>query len=256
MAGSRNQNREARERLRRYHARQQLHERQQRRRRRDNLTAALGVLVVASLATITQLAYFSSGPGALTPSPSASPSSGASSGEVPSPELAENRRWSGQLVMAGTTLQIELDGAAAPQAVSSFVSLTRSGFYEGTSCHRLTSGEDFRVLQCGDPAGDGTGGPGYRFGPIENAPEDDRYPAGTIAMARQSGDADSMGSQFFIVYGDSTIPADEAGGYTVLGRITSGLDRLTATVTDAGTADGSLDGAPAVEARITSVAVR
>jgi peptidyl-prolyl cis-trans isomerase B (cyclophilin B) len=126
-----------------------------------------------------------------------------------------------------------------------------SGFYDGLTCHRLTT-EGIFVLQCGDPNGDGSGGPGYSYGPIENAPADGVYPAGTIAMARQSGNADSQGSQFFIVYDDTTLPADEAGGYTVIGRVTSGLDELRAGVTDAGPTGGASDGAPSVPVTITS----
>ena len=148
---------------------------------------------------------------------------------VPDPALAEGRTWTAVLSTSIGDLTLELDGAAAPQAVASFVSLSASGFFEGTSCHRLTTiaTDGIAVLQCGDPTGTGTGGPGYTFGPIENAPADDVYPAGTVAMARTSGDGSSMGSQFFLVYEDSTIPADSAGGYTVLGRVTDGLDLLT-----------------------------
>jgi peptidyl-prolyl cis-trans isomerase B (cyclophilin B) len=87
---------------------------------------------------------------------------------------------------------------------------------------------------------------------VENAPADDLYPAGTIAMARAGSDAYSTGSQFFIVYADTTIPADEAGGYTVIGTVTSGLDQLVSEVTAAGVADGSTDGTPAVPTTITS----
>jgi peptidyl-prolyl cis-trans isomerase B (cyclophilin B) len=108
------------------------------------------------------------------------------------------------------------------------------------------------VLQCGDPTGQGTGGPGYTFGPIENAPADDVYPAGTIAMARVGNDPQSMGSQFFIVYADTTIPADQAGGYTVFGRVTSGLDVVTA-VADAGVQGGEPDGPPATGVTIQGV---
>ena len=111
------------------------------------------------------------------------------------------------------------------------------------------------MLQCGDPAGDGTGGPGYSYGPVENAPADSVYPAGTIAMARQQQNGYSQGSQFFIVYEDTTLTPDEAGGYTVVGRVTSGLDELKAGVTDAGTADGGTDGAPAVPVTITGFTI-
>jgi len=169
-----------------------------------------------------------------------------SGGDLPDPSVAEARTWTATVdLCAGgteTDLVLELDGAAAPQAVASFVSLADQGYYDGTSCHRLTT-QGIYVLQCGDPTGTGTGDPGYSYGPIENAPKDDVYPAGTIAMARRGDDGESMGSQFFIVYQDSTIPSDTAGGYTVLGTVTSGLDAVQA-VADAGVEGGAGDGSP------------
>ena len=75
-------------------------------------------------------------------------------------------------------------------------------------------------------------------------------------MARQGGDGSSMGSQFFIVYEGSTIPSDAAGGYTVLGRITSGLDSLMTGIVDAGAEGGAADGAPAVPTTITSITIQ
>ena len=177
----------------------------------------------------------------------------APSGEhtLPPASAAEGRDWTTTLTTTAGDLTLTLDGAAAPQAVASFVSLAESGYFDGTSCHRLTTSGIY-VLQCGDPTGTGTGDPGYKFGPVENAPTDDVYPAGTVAMARQGGDADSMGSQFFLVYEDSTIPSDAAGGYTVFGTITSGLDVVQA-VADAGTQDGSGDGSPATPVTIEGV---
>jgi peptidyl-prolyl cis-trans isomerase B (cyclophilin B) len=155
-------------------------------------------------------------------------------------------------------LAFTLDGKAAPQAVASTVDLIKKGFYTGLTCHRLTTG-GFYVLQCGDPKGDGTGGPGYSYGPIENAPKNNVYPAGTLAMARQGGKAASQGSQFFIVYKKTTIPADAVGGYTVIGTITSGLDELKTQITDKGVKAGGSsanDGAPVVPTTITSITVR
>jgi peptidyl-prolyl cis-trans isomerase B (cyclophilin B) len=152
----------------------------------------------------------------------------------------------------GIPLGVSLDGHLAPQAVSSTIDLSVAGFYNQLSCHRLTTSGIF-VLQCGDPSGDGTGGPGYTYGPVENAPADDLYAAGTIAMARKGGDVASMGSQFFIVYKDSVIPSDAAGGYTVIGHVTSGLDRLIAEVTDKGVAGGAADGQPAIAVVIGSL---
>lgn len=199
-----------------------------------------GGLVVANLGNAADAA-----PEAEGACPAATP--GARSGPgLPDPSAAEDRTWTATLdLCAGGTesqLVVELDGAAAPQAVASFVSLAEAGYFDATACHRLTT-QGIYVLQCGDPTGTGSGDPGYAYGPIENAPDDDVYPAGTIAMARVGGDGESMGSQFFVVYQDSTIPSDTAGGYTVLGTVTSGLDAVQA-VADAGVAGGAGDGSP------------
>ncbi len=261
MASNDRQAREERARLRTYQARQEVHARKLRRRTRDNVVAAIALVVVLTLATAAQLFYFNGGPGspaaepAATPTPTPSPSApaGENQGDVPSADLAEGRTWTGMLTLNDIPLGIELDGAAAPQAVSSEISLIQSGFYDGTTCHRLTK-DTIWVLQCGDPAGDGTGGPGYSYGPVENAPSDGLYPAGTIAMAR-AADQYSHGSQFFIVYEDTTLPGD-TGGYSVIGQVTSGLDELRAGVTDAGIAGGGTDGAPAVPTTITAFAVQ
>lgn len=245
--------RQARERLRAYQARQTVHEHKVKRRKRDNWVAGIAAAVIVALAVGTQLLYFTAGPGVAkassSPSPTSTPSSSADG--VPPKTLAEDRAWTGTMTINGIPLGVTLDGAAAPQAVSSTISLVDKKFYDGLTCHRLTTSGIF-VLQCGDPEGNGSGGPGYEYGPVENAPSDNVYKAGTIAMARQGGNGDSQGSQFFIVYEDSPIPADAAGGYTVLGSVTSGLDELKAQVADKGVEGGKTDGAPAVKTTIDS----
>lgn len=249
--------REARERLRRYQARQTVHESRTRRRLRDNIGAVIALVAVATIATVGQIVYFTGGPGQPEPvaSASPSPSPSADGAQPPSPEVSEFREWTGAIQLnEDLPLEITLDGEAAPQAVASFVQLAQDGFFDDTSCHRLTTSGIF-VLQCGDPTGTGTGGPDYRFGPIENAPADNVYPAGTLAMARQSGNGASMGSQFFIVYDESTIPADGAGGYTVFGEVTSGLDELVDGIIAEGVEGGASDGRPVAPATITSVTI-
>lgn len=252
---------EQQRRVRDYRARRTVHEGKQRRLKRDNVIAIVVVVVVGTLAGLGQWWYADSQPAdeAAAPSESASPSDEATASEaVPDPSLAEGRDWTGTLTINGVELGIQLDGAAAPQAASAVINDIQTGFYTGRTCHRLTTAERFEVLQCGSLDGTGGGDPAYQYGPIENAPADDVYPAGTIAMARggTSGGlspeqaASSNGHQFFIVYGDTDIPSDAAGGYTVVGTVTSGLDRLVSEVISAGTApdpatgQAPQDGAP------------
>ncbi len=122
------------------------------------------------------------------------------------------------IALTGDEVVIELDTATTPCTVGSFVHLAQSGYFDDTPCHRLTADPSLSVLQCGDPSGTGGGGPGYTF-PDETNPEM-RYPAGTVAMANAG--PDTNGSQFFLVYQDSTLPPD----YTVFGTITAGIDVL------------------------------
>lgn len=221
----------------------------------DLKLAIAAVVVSVSVAVGIQAFTVANAPStASSPSPSTSTGTDAASnsGPVPASSLAEGRTWSGNIQVNSANLPVTLFGDKAPQAVASFVSLAQKGFFNGISCHRLTTSGIF-VLQCGDPKGDGTGGPGYSFGPIENAPVGDLYKRGYLAMARQGGNASSMGSQFFIVYADSTIPSDSAGGYTVFGEI-GGLDSIQ-DIIDAGTSDGSGDGQPKLPAVIKGVSV-
>jgi peptidyl-prolyl cis-trans isomerase B (cyclophilin B) len=139
----------------------------------------------------------------------------------------------------------------APCTVQSFAFLAGKRYFDGTSCHRLTT-QGILVLQCGDPTGTGTGGPGYQFG-TENLPMGaaDPYPPGTLAMAR-THDPNTNGSQFFIVYGPSQLGPD----YTVFGKVTKGLDAIR-NAAKAGH-DGSLDasaggGRPKTEVRFKAV---
>jgi peptidyl-prolyl cis-trans isomerase B (cyclophilin B) len=226
-------------------------------RRKDNRLALILSGAAVALAVAGQLLYFSVGPGYVTPideiaSEEPTPTQ-TNSDLVPDPSIAEGRTWTGSLNLNDQSLGLELYGDLAPQATANFVSLAKDGYFEGVTCHRLTTAGIF-VLQCGDPQGTGTGGPGYNFGPIENAPMDDMYGEGLLAMARVGGDGYSMGSQFFIVYGSSQILSDAAGGYTVFGKITSGLDAVKA-IAAAGTADGSSDGAPINAVSLSGISV-
>jgi peptidyl-prolyl cis-trans isomerase B (cyclophilin B) len=140
-----------------------------------------------------------------------------------------------------------LDTAKAPCTVNSFAFLAQQGYFNGTSCHRLTTSGIY-VLQCGDPTASGSGGPGYQFAD-ENL-KGATYPKGTIAMAN-SGPG-TNGSQFFLVYKDTQLPPS----YTPFGTITDGLD-VVGKVAAAGSdnSNGQGDGKPKQPIKLTKVTV-
>lgn len=252
-------------------AKRALRRDQEGRRKRDNLIAAGAGATAVVLAVVLQLTAFAGNPteeefaaaeAGLNPSaaasPSATPAVQATNGpNIPAPDTAAGKTFTGELVLNGSTLGVELDGTNAPQAAAVFKSLSDEGYYSGKTCHRLTTGEAFGVLQCGSSTGDGQGDPDYTWGPLENTPADNNYPAGTIAVARTGNNAYGNGTQFFIVYKDTVIPADSAGGYTVVGKVTSGLD-VVSNVAAAGITPGSsvTDGAPVEPVTIDSFSLK
>jgi peptidyl-prolyl cis-trans isomerase B (cyclophilin B) len=163
------------------------------------------------------------------------PTEGVETKKVYDVTLATNR---GDIVF-------EMDSAAAPCTANNLRSLAHFRYFDGTACHRLTT-KGIEVLQCGDPTGTGSGGPGYQF-EDENL-DGATYPRGTVAMANAG--PGTNGSQFFLVYGDSTLPPN----YTPFGTITSGLEVLEA-VAKAGSddANGAGDGKPKLPISITTL---
>lgn len=175
---------------------------------------------------------------------------------MPSASIAKASTWTGRLTLNKTvTLDIELDGKAAPQSTSVLVDLIRKQFYDGTSCHRLSVTKGAQFIQCGSANGDGTGDAGFEYGPLENVPADGDYPTGTIAMARSSSQY-SQNTQFLITYGDTHLDGS-TGGYTVVGKVTAGLPRLRKTITSKGigTAGSDGTGAPKVPTTITGATI-
>jgi peptidyl-prolyl cis-trans isomerase B (cyclophilin B) len=156
---------------------------------------------------------------------------------------------------------LQLDNAKAPCTVNSFASLAQQGYFNDTPCHRLTTSPGLAVLQCGDPTGKGTGGPGYGFVneyPTDQYRPDDPalqqpvvYPRGTLAMAN-TGAPGSNGSQFFLVYKDSQLPPN----YTAFGTIDATglatLDKIAAGGVVPGDR-GTDDGAPKTPVQIKSI---
>lgn len=268
MAASSRSAREAKRRVQQMEAKRELRREQDKRRKRDNVLATAGGAAALLLAVVLQLTVFSSNPsedefkaaeaGLQSPSASATPSPAASNGaNIPKPETASGKTFTGTLALNRGSLGVTLDGSKAPQAAAVFKSLADKNFYKGLSCHRLTTAASFGVLQCGSKSGDGSGDPAYTWGPLENTPADNKYPAGTIAVARTGGNAYGNGTQFFIVYKDTVIPADAAGGYTLVGKVTSGLD-VVKKIAAAGVKPGAsaTDGAPVEPVTIDSFSLK
>ncbi|MFF7858274.1 peptidylprolyl isomerase [Streptomyces sp. NPDC007904] len=138
-------------------------------------------------------------------------------------------------------IDVALNASAAPHTVNSFDFLANKGYFDHSKCHRLTTNGIY-VLQCGDPTGTGTGGPGYTI-PDENLKDkslkDNTYPAGTVAMAN-TGQKNSGGSQFFLVYQDSQLPPS----YTPFGTVSEAGMKVLKKIADAGESTGAGDGAP------------
>jgi len=153
---------------------------------------------------------------------------------------------------------INLFGGQAPCTVGSFVSLASQKYFDNTPCHRLTTHGIF-VLQCGDPTGTGSGGPGYGFynenltslKPATGASGAAIYPAGIVAMAN-TGQPGSNGSQFFLVYNKTELGPN----YTPFGQVVSGLN-VVQTVAKAGSdnSNGAGDGHPKEKVQIESVSI-
>ncbi|WP_448853567.1 peptidylprolyl isomerase [Corynebacterium frankenforstense] len=183
---------------------------------------------------------------------------GEAAREVGKPQT-ENVPATGEVTVTLQTGQgpipMTLDRSVSPCTVNAFVHMSEQGYFNDTVCHRMTSGA-LNVLQCGDPTGTGSGGPGFQF--ANEYPTDEMgaktgkpvtYPAGTVAMANSG--PDTNGSQFFLNYDDSQLPPD----YTYFGKVTDeGMDTL-GTISEAGVEGDPNNGAPAEEVRISEATV-
>lgn len=176
-------------------------------------------------------------------------------GQVPT----EPEQVSASMATNQGNIGLQLDNGKSPCTVNSFASLAQQGYFDNTPCHRLTTSESLGVLQCGDPTGQGTGGPGYQFAneyPTNQYQPDDPalnepvvYPRGTLAMANAG--PGTNGSQFFLVYQDSQLPPL----YTVFGTIDeTGLATLDKIAAE-GVEGGGQDGPPALQTTVKSIAL-
>lgn len=226
-----------------------------------------GVIGVAALVALAACGSSSGGdnPTVAARSPSSSPASSSPASSTPSshcqsPPTAKPRHesfsheppltiarttYTARVVTNCGTIVIALDGKNAPHTVNSFAFLAAHHYFDNTPCHRLTTSGIF-VLQCGDPTGTGTGGPGYTI-PDENL-SGATYGAGTVAMAN-TGQPHTGGSQFFLVYANTQLPPQ----YTPFGHVRQGLDVLRAIAAAGSTPPG--DGAPNAHVVIESFTV-
>ena len=168
------------------------------------------------------------------------------------PPSGKNVPATGTVAVVMTTdrgaIGITMDRSKTPCTINSFLSLAQQKYFDATSCHRLVSSGLF-LLQCGDPTGTGSGGPGYTF--RDETYATDAFPAGTVAMANAG--TNTNGSQFFLVYADSPLPPK----YTVFGHMdAAGIAVITKVA--AGGDDGSISaggGKPNIPVKILTVTV-
>jgi cyclophilin family peptidyl-prolyl cis-trans isomerase len=174
--------------------------------------------------------------------------------EAPDPKPDGGQTAPKEPLAAGTTYElvfetscgdftVTLDQESAPKTAASLVALAQSGFYEGTTFHRVVPGF---VIQGGDPTGTGTGGPGYQT--VDAPPTDTTYSEGVVAMAKGAVDpAGASGSQFFVVTApDAGLPPE----YAVVGNVTEGMETVSAIE-----ALGAGDGPPSQPVVIEKVTV-
>ncbi|SFX49714.1 peptidylprolyl isomerase [Streptomyces atratus] len=240
---------------------QQRREEARRRTRRLTVVIASAVAVVAVIGVGSYLALDDDGKkdkadAAASASPSDSASPKKSEAPEPAMKIDKKAEYEMSLKTSQGDIAFTMDAAKTPHTTNSFKSLADKGFFDGTKCHRLTTQNIF-VLQCGDPKGDGTGGPGYTI-PDENltalgkAGKDGTvtYPAGTVAMAN-TGQAHTGGSQFFLVYKDSKLPPT----YTPFGTMDDASLKAVKDIGAAGAEGGAPDGAPKKAVNISKAAV-
>jgi len=187
-----------------------------------------------------------------TPSPTTAGCAYTASGQAAAPATAPPSdarpaaSVSAVLQTSAGDIPMTLTGERTPCTVESFVSLAQQNYFTDTTCHRLTTSGIY-VLQCGDPTGTGMGGPGYRFSDELDGTE--TYPAGTVAMANAG--PNTNGSQFFLVYKDSPLPAK----YTVFGTLSPEGLAVVSKIAQAGVSGGGADGAPATAVKISGVTI-
>ena len=215
----------------------------------NRLAAVAATLVVVPMLAACGASSSSASDSTGTPCPWAKSGSPAKSATPPPSNADQSGSVPVTIDTSVGTLTATLDAANAPCTVTSFLSLAGQGYFDNTPCHRLTT-QGIYVLQCGDPTGTGTGGPGYTIPDEVHGTE--AYTPGTLAMAN-TGQPNSGGSQFFIVYQDSTANLQKT--YTVFGHLDAASIKAVQKVAAKGSdnSNGPGDGAPKQPVTITKV---
>lgn len=141
--------------------------------------------------------------------------------QAPSMAIDINKTYIAKFETSQGNFDIELFAKDAPKTVNNFVFLAKDGFYDGLTFHRVI--KDF-MIQGGDPKGDGTGGPGYKF---DDEINEHKLVKGVLAMANSGTDSSghgTNGSQFFIVTAEKAEWLD--GKHTAFGQILNGLENV------------------------------
>lgn len=179
---------------------------------------AFAVLVIVCVLLVVQLVGKMTGGTSMQQDQSAKPTS-RQADQPPAMSIDQSKNYTAVLHTSKGDITIALYPKETPVTVNNFVHLARSGFYDNTVFHRVIKGF---MIQGGDPRGDGTGGPGYRF---DDEPIMREYLRGTIAMANSG--PNTNGSQFFIMHADYDLRKD----YVIFGNVTSGIEVVDAIAT-------------------------
>lgn len=136
--------------------------------------------------------------------------------EKPSMQIDQAKMYRATLRTSKGEIVIRLAADKTPVTVNNFVFLARQGFYDNTIFHRAIKGF---MIQGGDPARNGSGGPGYQF---DDEPFEGEYTRGTVAMANAG--PNTNGSQFFIMHQDYQLPKN----YVIFGNVVEGMEVVDA----------------------------
>jgi cyclophilin family peptidyl-prolyl cis-trans isomerase len=163
---------------------------------------------------------------------------------MPTVEINQNKIYYAVLKTSMGDIKIELNTKKTPITSGNFITLAKKNYYNNTIFHRVIKGF---MIQGGDPKGDGTGGPGYKF---NDEPFEGEYTKGAVAMANAG--PNTNGSQFFIMHADYPLPKN----YVIFGKVVEGLDVVDKIATSPVTTSPSGESSkPITPTKITTVEI-